>query len=54
MGLCRLTETICARYDPKYRISEPDLRYFAERVELLMTETESRCQAYIAALPKSE
>ncbi len=45
---------IGARYDPKYCISEADLRYFADRVELLMAETESRCQAYIATLPKSE
>jgi HEPN domain-containing protein len=44
---------IGARYDTKYRISEADLRYFAERVELLMSETESRCKAFLDALPKS-
>ena len=44
---------IGARYDTKYRISEADLRYFAERVELLMSETESRCKAFLAKLPKT-
>jgi predicted nucleotidyltransferase/HEPN domain-containing protein len=44
---------IGARYDPKYRISEADLRYFAERVELLISETESRCKAFLEKLPKS-
>jgi hypothetical protein len=44
---------IGARYDTKYRISEADLRYFAERVELLMSETESRCRAFLERLPKS-
>ena len=44
---------IGARYDPKYHISEADLRYFAERVKLLMSETESRCKAFLQALPKS-
>jgi HEPN domain-containing protein/predicted nucleotidyltransferase len=43
---------IGARYDPKYRISEADLRYFAERVELLMSETESRCKVFLEKLPK--
>ena len=43
---------IGARYDPKYKITEAGLRYFAERVELLMSETESRCKAFLAALPK--
>lgn len=42
---------IGARYDPKYQISETDLRYFAQRVELLMSETESRCQAFLRTLP---
>lgn len=42
---------IGARYDPKYKISEAELRYFAQRVELLMSETESRCKAFLAALP---
>jgi hypothetical protein len=37
----------------KYRISEADLRYFAERVELLMSETESRCKAFLEKLPKA-
>ncbi len=44
---------IGARYDPKYYISEDDLRYFGQRVELLMSETESRCKAFLEALPKS-
>ncbi len=44
---------IGARYDPKYNISEADLRYFAQRVELLMSETESRCQTFLQALPES-
>ena len=44
---------IGARYDVKYRISEADLRYFSERVELLMSETESRCKAFLEKLPKS-
>ena len=44
---------IGARYKPDYYISEADLRYFAGRVELLMSETESRCQAFLQALPKS-
>ena len=44
---------IGARYKPDYRISEADLHYFAERVELLMTETESRCRAFLETLPKS-
>lgn len=43
---------IGARYNPKYKISEAELRYFAQRVELLMSETESRCKAFLAALPK--
>ena len=44
---------IGARYDTKYRISEADLHYFAERVELLMSETESRCKAFLEKLPKA-
>ncbi len=44
---------IGARYKPDYHISEADLRYFAERVELLMAETQSRCQAFLQALPES-
>ncbi len=44
---------IGARYKPDYHISEADLRYFAERVELLMTETKSRCGTFLQALPKS-
>ncbi len=44
---------IGARYNPDYHISKADLRYFAERVELLMSETESRCKAFMQALPKS-
>ncbi len=44
---------IGARYDPKYHISEADLRFFAERVELLMSETESRCKTFLQALPES-
>ena len=44
---------IGARYDPDYHISEADLRYFAQRVELLMSETESRCKAFLQALPES-
>ena len=44
---------IGARYDPKYHISEADLRYFAQRVELLLSETESRCKAFLQALPRS-
>jgi predicted nucleotidyltransferase/HEPN domain-containing protein len=44
---------IGARYDTKYRISEADLRYFSERVELLMSETESRCKAFLEKLPGS-
>jgi hypothetical protein len=44
---------IGARYDTKYRISQADLRYFAERVELLMSETESRCKAFLEKLPES-
>ena len=44
---------IGARYDPKYQISEADLRYFAQRVELLMSETESRCRAFLQTLPES-
>jgi hypothetical protein len=42
----------CATF-PKYHISEADLRYFAERVELLMSETESRCKAFLETLPKA-
>ncbi len=38
---------IGARYDPKYRITEADLRYFSGRVKLLMAETESRCRAFV-------
>ena len=45
---------IGARYNPKYQISESDLHYFADRVELLMSETESRCQTFLQALPKSK
>ncbi len=45
---------IGARYRREYYISEADLRYFAERVELLMAETETRCQAHIEALAKPE
>jgi predicted nucleotidyltransferase/HEPN domain-containing protein len=44
---------IGARYDPKYHISEADLKYFAARVELLMAETESRCKAFLESLPES-
>ena len=44
---------IGARYDPKYRISEDDLRYFAGRVELLLSETETRCKTFLDALPGS-
>jgi HEPN domain-containing protein len=44
---------IGARYDPKHHISEADLKYFAARVELLMAETESRCKAFLEALPGS-
>jgi len=44
---------IGGRYDPKYRISETDLRYFGQRVELLLSETEARCKAFLEALPRS-
>ncbi len=45
---------IGARYNPEYYISEADLRYFAQRVELLMSETESRCKTFLQALPEIE
>jgi hypothetical protein len=45
---------IGARYDVKYRISGADLRYFAERFELLMSEAESRCKAFLQALSESD
>ena len=45
---------IGARYNPEYNISEADLRYFAQRVELLMSETESRCKTFLQALPEIE
>jgi HEPN domain-containing protein len=44
---------IGARYDPKYHISEADLKYFGARVELLMAETESRCKAFLETLSES-
>ena len=43
---------IGARYKPDYHISEADLHYFAGRVELLMAETKSRCEAFLQALPE--
>ena len=43
---------IGARYDPKYHICESDLKYFAGRVELLMSETTARCRAFLESLPK--
>lgn len=44
---------IGARYDLNYHISESDLRYFAERVSLLISETETRCKTFLQALPES-
>ena len=44
---------IGARYKPDYYISEADLRYFAGRVELLMSETKTRCEAFLRTLSEA-
>lgn len=41
---------IGARYDKRYTIDEPTVRYLAERVEELMKLTEKHCREKIAAL----